>query len=231
MLPFSGHHTKYLCVRWRCTLFGSSSHVHLSNKSAGSARCGMFPHLQRKASLGNSWWYPRVSAAFWMPLKRVCCINRQKWTHTSSYGVSTWTSKWVNVSISVSDPGWPPGSWNLMQFLVKHSGAEQSSGQGGSLRGVEFCEDWSSATKKQNIPCVPRWAKKCYQGTENTMWYQLTWKVNGKWNHTRCSVLVNLLKWNREFLSRIPQNECCTFVSFWFVGHYNIPRPGTWKCT
>ena len=25
------------------------------------------------------------------------------------------------------------------------------------------------------------------------MWYQLTWKVNGKWNHTRCSVLINLL--------------------------------------
>ena len=129
--------------------------------------------MHGKASLGDSWWYPRVSAAFWIPLKRVCCIDGQKRSHTSSYGVSMWTSKWVNVSISVSDPGWPPGNWNLMQFLVKHSGAERSSGQGESLQGEEFCEDWRNATKEQKTPC-------------GTNWHELKWMASGTTRDARC---------------------------------------------
>ena len=34
----------------------------------------------------------------------------------------TWISKQEKVSISVNDPGAPPGRRNLMQFLARHAG-------------------------------------------------------------------------------------------------------------
>ena len=45
------------------------------------------------------------------------------------------TSKRENVSISVNDPGAPSGSWNLMQFVVKHNGLVLSSGTEGQVPG------------------------------------------------------------------------------------------------
>ena len=109
----------------------------------------MLLSLQGKACLGTS-RYLKVSAAFWMPSTRVwqtgiCCC------------VLTWTSKWENASISVSDQGAHSGSWNLMQFLVKHSGLVEFSGWGNKLQGEELCDDDrrnGSEEQVQKTPCA-----------------------------------------------------------------------------
>ena len=40
----------------------------------------------------------------------------------TSRSALTWISKREKVSISVNDPGAPPGRRNLMQFLARHAG-------------------------------------------------------------------------------------------------------------
>ena len=52
-----------------------------------------------------------------MPSIRISQIDGHKQLYTSN-GVLTGTSKLKNVSISVSDPGAPSGSWNGMQLYT-----------------------------------------------------------------------------------------------------------------
>ena len=60
------------------------------------------------------------------------------------------------MSISVS-AGAPSGSWNLMQFLVKHSGLVEFSGWGNKVQGEELCDDDgrnASEEQVQKTPCA-----------------------------------------------------------------------------